>query len=119
MTDQIPEVALLSIIETQQAQPIKLDFREDRERTSETSLVLKGGDTFLVADARGDFLSSRQEMGVFSHGTRFLRTCNLYLEGCRLVGSRGRRRVGIGGLRRTSLSRHCQDVFHTRTFGHG
>jgi glycogen debranching enzyme len=85
MTDQVPEVALLSIIETQQAQPIKLDFTEDRERTSETSLVLKGGDTFLVADARGDFLSSRQEMGVFSHGTRFLRTCNLYLEGCQLV----------------------------------
>ena len=85
MTDQVPEVALLSIIETQQVQPIKLDFREDRERTSETSLVLKGGDTFVVADARGDFLSSRQEMGVFSHGTRFLRTCNLYLEGCQLV----------------------------------
>ncbi len=79
------KVVLLSAIETQQAEPIKLDFREDREQTSATSLVLKGGDTFLVADVCGDFLSSVQEMGLFSHGTRFLQTCNLYLEGCRLV----------------------------------
>ncbi len=85
MTDHMPKVVLLSAIETQQAEPIKLDFREDREQTSATSLVLKGGDTFLVADVCGDFLSSVQEMGLFSHGTRFLQTCNLYLEGCRLV----------------------------------
>ncbi len=85
MTDYVPEVALLSLVETQQAEPIKLAVREDSERTSATSLVLKGGDTFLVADTCGDFLMSRQEMGLFSHGTRFLRTCNLYLEGCQLV----------------------------------
>src|SRR5215468_304230 len=85
MTDHMPKVVLLSTIETQQIEPIKLDVREDREWASTTSLVLKGGDTFLVADARGDFLSSKQEMGLFSHGTRFLRTSNLFLEGCRLV----------------------------------
>src|SRR2546421_8094600 len=84
MTDHVSEVALLSTIETQQIEPI-MEIREDREQTSATSLVLKGGDAFLVADARGDFLSSRQEMGLFLHGTRFLRACNLYLEGYRLV----------------------------------
>ena len=85
MTDHISEVVLLSTIETQQIEPIILEVREDKEQTSATSLVLKGGDAFLVADADGDFLSSRQEMGLFLHGTRFLRTCNLYLEGYRLV----------------------------------
>ncbi len=85
MTDHISEVALLSTIETQQIEPIILEVREDREQTGATSLVLKGGDAFLVANARGDFLSSKQEMGLFLHGTRFLRTCNLYLEGCLLV----------------------------------
>src|SRR5260370_29239765 len=85
MTDHISEVALLSTIETQQIEPIILEVREDREQTGATSLVLKGGDAFLVANARGDFLSSKQEMGLFLYGTRFLRTCNLYLEGCLLV----------------------------------
>lgn len=44
-------------------------------------IVLKSGDAFLIADICGDFLMSSKEMGLFWHGTRFLRSCNLLLHG--------------------------------------
>src|SRR5690349_376853 len=86
MKDQISKGTLLSTAENQQKEPIKLDVREDKEQASTTTpLALKCGDTFLAADACGDLFSSRPEVGLFRHGTRFLRTCNLYLQGRRLV----------------------------------
>jgi glycogen debranching enzyme len=85
MKDQTSKGTLLSASENLQVEPIKLDVRGDQEQTSTTPLVLKCGDTFLAADVCGDLLASRQEVGLFRHGTRFLRTCNLYLEGHRLV----------------------------------
>ncbi len=85
MKDQIPKGTLLSASENQQIEPIKLDVREDKGQTSATTLALKCGNTFLVTDACGDLFSSRQEVGLFRHGTRFLHACNLYLEGHRLV----------------------------------
>src|SRR5690349_15094546 len=85
MTDQTPQVALLPIVDVEQAEPIKLESKESREQTGTSAIVLKGGDAFLIADAHGDFIQSRREMGLFRHGTRFLRTCNLYLEGSPLV----------------------------------
>ena len=85
MKDQIPKGTLLSASENQQIEPIKLDVREDKGQPNATTLALKCGNTFLVTDACGDLFSSRQEVGLFRHGTRFLHACNLYLEGHRLV----------------------------------
>ena len=91
MTDHMPKVVLLSAIETQQAEPIKLDFREDREQTSAMSLVLKGGDTFLVADACGDFLVGARDGSLLAWDTflanlqslsRRLSSCAPFPSGC-------------------------------------
>lgn len=84
MTNDGPEATMLPELSGEQvAQAIAGDF-EEQERPDTihaTQITLKSGDAFLVTDIRGDFLSSRQEMGLFWHGTRFLRTCNLFLEG--------------------------------------
>ena len=53
--------------------------------TSVEKITLKRGDAFLVADARGDLPESEQETGLYWRGTRFLRTCDLFLSGLPLV----------------------------------
>jgi glycogen debranching enzyme len=44
-------------------------------------ISLKRGDIFMVADVRGDLRETEQETGIFWQGTRFLRTCDLFLAG--------------------------------------
>jgi glycogen debranching enzyme len=53
--------------------------------TSVEKIALKHGDAFLVADARGDLPESEQETGLYWHGTRFLRTCDIFLTGQPLI----------------------------------
>jgi glycogen debranching enzyme len=48
-------------------------------------ITLKQGDSFLVADDRGDLPDSEQETGFYWCGTRHLRACDLFLEGKPLV----------------------------------
>ena len=80
MTDNISEVTLLPAVERQHEQ-IELEQLAEKEQNNPQRITLKSGDTFLVADISGDLLTAREEMGLYHHGTRFLRTCNLYLEG--------------------------------------
>ncbi len=49
------------------------------------TIALKHGDAFMVTDARGDLPTSEQETGFFWHGMRFLRSCDLFLEGRPLI----------------------------------
>lgn len=42
-------------------------------------IALKCNDTFIVTDVRGDLPISEEETGLFWQGTRFLRTCDLFL----------------------------------------
>ena len=44
-------------------------------------ITLKNGEAFLVADDRGDLPDSEQETGLYWRGTRYLRACDLFLEG--------------------------------------
>jgi glycogen debranching enzyme len=83
MTDHVSEVLLLPTAGNQQTDT--LDQLEDKERPGTPQITLKYGDAFLVADTCGDLIASRREMGLFWHGTRFLHTCNLSLEGKPLV----------------------------------
>lgn len=53
--------------------------------TTVEKIALKYGDAFMVTDARGDLPTTEQETGFFWHGTRFLRSCDLFLEGRPLV----------------------------------
>jgi glycogen debranching enzyme len=53
--------------------------------TSVEKITLKHGDAFLVADARGDMPESEQETGLYWLGTRFLRTCDVFLTGQPLI----------------------------------
>ena len=85
MTDITSDTALLIEEKKKQLDRIKADTLEETERLSTRQITLKSGDAFLVADVCGDLLSSKQEMGLFWHGTRFLHTCNLFLEGRPLV----------------------------------
>src|SRR5262249_2520021 len=48
-------------------------------------IILKHGDAFLVSDARGDLPESEQETGLYWMGTRFLRTCDVFLAGQPLI----------------------------------
>jgi glycogen debranching enzyme len=73
------------ITETPPVPLVQQAMLEEREQAGASLMTLKAGDAFLVADGCGDFLASRQEMGIFRHGTRFLRTANLSLEGHHLV----------------------------------
>src|SRR5437660_2060539 len=84
MTNDGPEATMLPELNGEQImQTIASDLEElERPDTIHAAqITLKSVDAFLVTDIRGDFLLSRQEMGLFWHGTRFLRTCNLFLEG--------------------------------------
>src|SRR5215469_1457455 len=53
--------------------------------TSVEKITLKHGDAFLVADARGDLPESEQETGLYWHGTRFVRTSDVFLTGQPLI----------------------------------
>jgi len=85
MTDQTPKELLLQSVETEQNTIAQPTFTEETEHVTAPQLILKSGDSFLITDVSGDLLASQQEMGLFRHGTRFLRTCNLYLEGQKLI----------------------------------
>lgn len=80
MKDSVSEMVLLPMEDMQEAEP-RVEASEDREHPVTTQITLKCGDAFLITNVRGDLAASRQEMGLFWHGTRFLRTCNLSLEG--------------------------------------
>ncbi len=54
-------------------------------KTTSAKIALKHGDTFLVADPRGDQNEDEQESGLFWHNTRFLRICALFLAGMPLI----------------------------------
>ncbi|HEU5348457.1 MAG TPA: glycogen debranching N-terminal domain-containing protein [Ktedonobacterales bacterium] len=53
--------------------------------TTVEKIALKHGDTFMLTDARGDMPVSEQETGLYWHGTRFLRICDLFVEGLPMV----------------------------------
>jgi N-terminal domain of (some) glycogen debranching enzymes len=75
--DGIPPAA-----QSEQADPYVL---QGSASTSVETITLKHGDAFLVADARGDLPESEQETGLYWRGTRFLRTCDIFLAGQPLV----------------------------------
>jgi glycogen debranching enzyme len=81
MTDHVSKIGLLPTVESRQVEVDVVDLLEDKERPDAPQITLKYGDAFLVTDACGDLLASRQEMGLYWHGTRYMRTCNLFLEG--------------------------------------
>jgi glycogen debranching enzyme len=81
MIDNVSGAASRSGAEEKQA---KLDY-VDEDKGHSAQIALKCGDSFLIMDGCGDFLPSRREMGLFRHGTRFLQTCNLFLEGRAVV----------------------------------
>src|SRR5690348_7032510 len=85
MSENMSDTALLTEEKDRQAERIKADTLEETEHLSTRQITLKSDDAFLVADVCGDLLSSKQEMGLFWHGTRFLHVCNLFLEGRPLV----------------------------------
>ncbi|HVB75242.1 MAG TPA: glycogen debranching N-terminal domain-containing protein [Ktedonobacteraceae bacterium] len=49
--------------------------------TSVKKIRLKYNEAFIVSDVRGDFAQAEREMGLYRQATRYLRTCNLFLEG--------------------------------------
>ena len=83
MTEPMPKVLMLPVTEELQDDLQTLDDKE--QRTTSPQISLKCGDAFLVTDVRGDLLASQYEMGLYWQGTRFLRTCNLFLNGNALV----------------------------------
>lgn len=88
MTDCISEELKQPFVGNQQVEIENVDINHDiaeNEQSGSQQITLKYGDAFLVADASGDLLTSKHEMGLFWRGTRFLHTCNLYLEGHPLV----------------------------------
>ncbi|GCE26881.1 amylo-alpha-1,6-glucosidase [Dictyobacter alpinus] len=85
MIDDKMHMAMQASQESQQVQPEAIKLIEEKEQVNATSITLKSGDSFLLLDVCGDLLASRQEMGLFRRGTRFLRTNNLFLEGKKLV----------------------------------
>ena len=68
--------------QSEQADPYVL---QGSASTSVEKIILKHGDAFLVADDRGDFPESEQETGLYWRGTRYLRTCDVFLAGQPLV----------------------------------
>ena len=48
-------------------------------------IALKQGEAFMLTDTRGDMPTSEQETGLFWHGARFLRICDLFVEGQPMV----------------------------------
>src|SRR5215475_9226056 len=71
-----------SVDSAEQADPYVL---HGSASTSVEKITLKHGDAFLVADARGDLPESEQETGLYWRGTRFLRTCDVFVTGQPLI----------------------------------
>ncbi|HKD75872.1 MAG TPA: glycogen debranching N-terminal domain-containing protein, partial [Ktedonobacterales bacterium] len=65
----------------EQEEPVDLYVLQGSASTTVLKISLKRGDTFLVADVRGDLHETQQETGLYWQGTRFLRTCDLFLAG--------------------------------------
>ncbi|HEX9038941.1 MAG TPA: glycogen debranching N-terminal domain-containing protein [Ktedonobacterales bacterium] len=53
---------------------------------SVAKIKLKFGETFLVADTRGDLPLTEQDTGLYWHGMRMLRTADLYVSGVPWTG---------------------------------
>ena len=70
------------IIEETHADPYVL---QGSASTVVATIALKQGGVFVVSDTRGDLPVSEQETGLFWRGMRFLRTCDLFLEGKPLI----------------------------------
>ncbi|GCF06496.1 amylo-alpha-1,6-glucosidase [Dictyobacter arantiisoli] len=86
MTAHKKHIAFPSTMEeTLSVKPAPIALSEEKEQVNATPITLKSGDSFLIMDVCGDLLSSRQDMGLFRQGTRFLRTSNLFLEGKKCV----------------------------------
>jgi len=81
MTDHISGGNVFPVVEVRQAKTVKREALKAKAHPVGKQVVLKCGDTFLITDACGDLHALPQELGLFQHGTRFLHTCNLYLEG--------------------------------------
>lgn len=85
MTDHKSDVVLLPADEGPNGAFNQPEIVEEKVHSSATQITLKSGDAFLVANVRGDLLGANQAMGLYWHGTRFLRECNFFLEGHPLV----------------------------------
>lgn len=85
MTDHKPDVLLLPAEEGPDGAFKQPEIVEEKAHSSATHITLKSGDAFLVANIRGDLLGANQAMGLYWHGTRFLRESNFFLEGHPLV----------------------------------
>jgi len=79
MTQPIPPTEpTSSVVEETRADPYVL---QGNASSVVHTISLKQGGVFLVSDTRGDLPASEQETGLFWRGTRFLRACDLFLEG--------------------------------------
>jgi glycogen debranching enzyme len=85
MEKKIADASLLQPISSEQVTDEKEIIIDNSDQTGRPQIVLKSGDSFLLTDSCGDLPSSRQEIGLFRHGTRFVRMCNLFLAGRKLV----------------------------------
>jgi glycogen debranching enzyme len=65
----------------EQEEPVDLYVLQGSASTTVLKISLMRGDTFLVTDVRGDLHETQQETGLYWQGTRFLRTCDLFLAG--------------------------------------
>ena len=86
MTNHGTEAALPQVEDDKQAATPTItleliDDKEDSDVHQSTTLTMKSGDAFLITDLCGNIPASRQEMGLFWHGTRYLHSCNLFLQG--------------------------------------
>ena len=68
-----------------QPETLVLHEEENSANSAQPQIVLKQGDAFLITDIAGDLPTAHKEIGLFWHGTRFLRTCNLTLAGSPLI----------------------------------
>ncbi|QBD80155.1 amylo-alpha-1,6-glucosidase [Ktedonosporobacter rubrisoli] len=84
MTDNVSEAILLQSIESKADEEFQSDLLEDQDTAGNfhmPQITLKYSDAFFISDVHGDITPSQKEMGLFWHGTRFLRACNLFLQG--------------------------------------
>ena len=75
----------LSLAADETAEPIDPYVLRGAASTTVEKITLKHGDAFMLTDARGDMPTSEQETGLFWHGMRFLRACDLFVEGQPMV----------------------------------
>ncbi len=87
MTDHTDAVAALAddSITPSVNEPVDQYALQQVAKMAVRTVALKRDNTFLGADVRGDLLAAQQEMGLFWHDTRYLRTLDLLLEGQPLI----------------------------------